>query len=177
MVRRVREGATIKEAAAEVPVSVRWAREWRKRCPDFDASMRAAKRQGHITGGRKRRLIDMLAAGVAATVAVQAVGSTFANVHDWAARDPAFAAEYRRLIGPSRTVQSRVRFEALLRRLWAGEGLDAAVLAVGFDSSTPARWRRRGAVQWAAVERALAGRVNGGTARPGAHGGASGGRR
>lgn len=160
LIRRVREGVTIRTAAAEIPVSIATTCRWRRESADFAASLDHAKRmsQGKRSNSAdsKARMLEMMSRGMNARDAAKRLGLARSTPSNWARTDPEFGAAYLRMVGPCRRTDTTRAFTNMLGMLARGEGLQDARRAVGLHYQTVYGWQRHGRPQWSMVQRAMA---------------------
>lgn len=164
VVRRVRQGIPVLEAAAEVYISRKTVQHWRDRTPGFAERLDQAKRDASVM--RKRRLqqefLLRVQGGESIAEALRAMGLHGSTAQNWRRDgrtsrgqiDTWFDREYRRLIGP--TGKTGNRFNRLLVELRAGASMHAACQAAGYDVTAPYCWKARTPDIWALVENARA---------------------
>lgn len=155
IVAEVRAGSTVGAAIARHGYSHGAIDRWRRVVPGFAADLDHAKRVGHPTREMKRRFLELLAGGLSSRDAAAALGKGRSCPCNWSTRDPEFAREYRRLIGPCRYARKTRELEAMLDLLARGESLDTVLSTVDLHPKTVYEWRRLRTPQWAMIERAM----------------------
>lgn len=159
LIRRVREGVTVRAAAAEIPVAIATTSRWRRESADFAASLDHAKRMSmakRSNGGAKARILELMASGMNAGAAAAQLGMARSTPSNWARTDPEFGAAYSRMVGPCRRTDTTLAMHRMLGLLAGGAGLEDARRAVGLHYQTVAGWRQHDRPQWAMVQRAMA---------------------
>lgn len=156
VLRRVREGAPVSVAAAEIPIAFRTVSNWRYQVPGFAGELDAARRAGRHTAALKSRLLELMVSGMASTAACKRLGVLDNSPARWARFDPVFAADYARLVGPCKSVRATRRLGRLVDCLARGMSFADALDESGIRRHTVGEWRREGRPQWAMVQRAMA---------------------
>lgn len=152
----VRGGATVSTAAARSGYGRGAIHRWRRVVPGFAADLDHAKRIGRPSRQAKIQFLSHVAGGLSAKESAAQLGLSRSTPFMWAKRDPGFAVELRRVIGPCRYATTTRSLEKALALLARGESLTAACSASGLHAKTVDNWRREGRPQWAMVQRAMA---------------------
>lgn len=152
----VRGGATVDAASARAGYGRGAIHRWRRVVPGFAADLDHAKRIGRPSRQAKVQFLSHVAGGLSAKESAARLGLSKSAPFMWAKRDPSFAAELRRTIGPCRYAKTTRSLEKALALLARGESLSTACGASGLHVKTVDNWRREGRPQWGMVQRAMA---------------------
>lgn len=133
---RVRSGESQRAALAAEGLPNGAISHWTRSRPGFRAQLDAAMQAGHMRrcGARWARdkvaVLAWMERGRSVVEACRLVGCSDADVWRWRQDDPAFAADYARLIGPTGRARGRHKFRKLIALIHAGATVwDAAMLA------------------------------------------------
>lgn len=159
IIQGVKAGREIKDVCAEHYVDPSTIRLWRKADPEFAQELDQAKVMRSAMRHRDRKmallqlLIDgMLVEDACATPEVNAQPNTLTR---WLRTDSWFAAEYNRLLGPTKRADGGRKFDALLSNLRNGMPRGKAAVAAGYSRwNTVNQWKRRRPDLWRRVQEA-----------------------
>jgi len=154
LIRLVREGASITEAAAAIPMHRGTVQHWRDRTPGFAERLDEAKRAGYMQrhADAQVKFLALLDQGVPVTEACKRVGVSTGAMQHWCIVSPWFAAEYDRRLGPTGRVGGHVA--TLLAALREGATMVDACERAGLNVTTPYKWRHRSPNLWREVQEA-----------------------
>lgn len=152
IVRLVRSGMGVEEAADLIPVHRNTVYKMRVRDPQFARQLDEAKRAPMRK--RQQRWLAQISAGYTFNEACRRAGVSTGAACNWLRIDPDLEREYYRRVGP--TGRKPGALQTLLSALRRGETMLDACAQAGYSPSTPYTWKRRRPDVWKQVAAARA---------------------